>query len=149
MKSKLKTIIAGSRHGVRQLDIDAAMQSCPWQPSVIISGTAPGADRFGEKWATQHGVQVLRFPAAWDLFGQAAGKIRNTQMAEAAEALVAIWDGESPDRPDSLIQLHATISGLAVSNDAAGLVAFMLRIIHGKFLRTVIVPLSMSKEGWS
>lgn len=112
MKSKFKTIIAGSRHGVRQLDIDAAMQSCPWQPSVIISGTAPGADRFGEKWAAQHGVQVLRFPAAWDLFGKAAGSIRNTQMAEAAEALVAVWDGESAGTRDMIAKAKA--AGLKV-----------------------------------
>lgn len=88
------------------------MKSCPWQPSVVISGTAPGADRFGEKWAAQHHVSVERFPAAWDLFGKAAGSLRNAQMAEAAEALVAVWDGESAGTRDMIAKAKA--AGLKV-----------------------------------
>lgn len=35
------------------------------------------------------------FPADWKAHGKAAGPIRNKQMAEYADALLLIWDGES------------------------------------------------------
>ena len=35
-------------------------------------------------------------PAQWDLYGRAAGPIRNAQMADYADAAIIIWDGKSP-----------------------------------------------------
>lgn len=65
----------------------------------IISGTARGADRLGERFAAQYGIKVRRFPADWDRFGKRAGFIRNREMAEYASEdngiLVAFWDGRS------------------------------------------------------
>lgn len=62
---------------------------------VIISGTAQGADRLGERYALERGFQLRRFPADWDRNGKAAGPIRNTKMADNADALIAFWDGMS------------------------------------------------------
>ena len=31
----------------------------------------------------------------WDKYGKSAGYIRNTEMAEAGDILVAFWDGKS------------------------------------------------------
>jgi hypothetical protein len=64
-------------------------------PSLVISGTAPGADRLGEKWATDKGIPVQRMPADWDQYGIRAGRLRNTQMAEVADGGLALWDGKS------------------------------------------------------
>ncbi len=112
MSKQLRTIIAGSRTAVRIEDVEAALATCPWQPSVVISGAAPGADRLGERWAEARGVRVERYPAEWALFGKAAGFLRNKQMAEVAEALVAVWDGESPGTRNMIE--HAKQMGLAV-----------------------------------
>ena len=60
----------------------------------IVSGTARGADQLGERYAEERGFKLLRFPADWSL-GRNAGHIRNRQMAENADALIAFWDGES------------------------------------------------------
>ena len=35
------------------------------------------------------------FPADWDKHGRAAGPIRNKQMADYADVLIAVWDGKS------------------------------------------------------
>mgnify|MGYP001564359745 CR=1 FL=1 len=40
-------------------------------------------------------LNIKRFPADWDHFGKSAGHRRNAQMAEYADALLLIWDGES------------------------------------------------------
>ena len=73
----------------------AALSACGWTPTVVISGTASGADRLGEAWAAKSGVPCERFPADWNRHGKAAGPIRNEQMADHAEALIALWDGAS------------------------------------------------------
>ena len=61
----------------------------------IVSGTAKGADKLGELYAHEHGHQIKRFPADWGSFGKKAGYIRNEEMAEYADALIAFWNGES------------------------------------------------------
>lgn len=62
---------------------------------VIICGEARGADSLGKRYAQEHNLQVLSFPANWDKYGKSAGYRRNEEMAEKADALVAFWDGKS------------------------------------------------------
>ena len=64
--------------------------------SEVVSGMARGADTLGEMWALEHGVAVMQFPALWNVFGKRAGMIRNKAMACYADALIALWDGQSP-----------------------------------------------------
>ena len=91
------TIIAGSREGVCYQELlDAIMHIKPlWTPTTVISGGASGADTFGEWWAKENDVPLIRKPADWDRYGKSAGYKRNEEMAEEAEALLALWDGES------------------------------------------------------
>ena len=62
---------------------------------IIVSGHAPGADSLGEKFAADHNLQCELHPADWKHHGKAAGPIRNEEMAEIADALIAFWDGQS------------------------------------------------------
>lgn len=62
---------------------------------VIVSGTARGADRLGERYAYDRGYEIKMFPADWQNNGKAAGIIRNTDMANYADALIAFWNGQS------------------------------------------------------
>jgi glycerophosphoryl diester phosphodiesterase len=78
----------------------------------VVSGTAAGADSWGEAWACWYGVPVERFPAHWTTYGRSAGARRNRQMARGADALVAVWDGVSPGTRD-MIDV-ATRAGLRV-----------------------------------
>jgi len=61
----------------------------------IVSGGAKGVDESGEKWAKIVGNKITTFPANWQKYGKKAGYIRNYQMADYADALIAIWDGKS------------------------------------------------------
>jgi hypothetical protein len=54
-----------------------------------------GIDRLGEYWADSNRVNRKYFPPDWIKNGKPAGPIRNKQMAEYADALLLIWDGES------------------------------------------------------
>lgn len=46
----------------------------------IIEGEAKGADTHARKWAEAQDVAVEPYPAEWELYGKAAGHIRNKQM---------------------------------------------------------------------
>lgn len=95
----MRVIIAGSRDikGANS-KVRIAMLSCPFIPTVIISGTARGVDQAGENWAESVRLDVERYPADWETHGKSAGYKRNQLMAEKADALVAIWDGKSRGR---------------------------------------------------
>lgn len=61
----------------------------------IVSGKARGADSLGERYAKEKGFQIKEFPADWNKYGKKAGTLRNAQMGEYADALIAFWDGKS------------------------------------------------------
>lgn len=92
----MRIIVAGSRD-VTENEVRTALYACEWIGfvSAVISGTARGADTFGERWAQENSIDVIRFPADWEKYGKRAGPIRNEVMAKNAEGLVAVWDGKS------------------------------------------------------
>jgi hypothetical protein len=61
----------------------------------IVSGTAKGADSLGERYAKENGYDVKLFPPDWKKFGRKAGPLRNKQMAEYCDMLIAFWDQKS------------------------------------------------------
>lgn len=63
---------------------------------IIVSGGCPrGADRFAEILARRHQVPILIHYAQWTRKGRAAGFIRNTDIAEDSDVLIACV---APDR---------------------------------------------------
>lgn len=92
----MKTIIAGSRNCNRGEVFKAIIESgIQDQITEVVSGCAKGADKYGEQWAELFHVPVKRFPANWWKYGKAAGPIRNQEMAEYAEALIAVCKNHS------------------------------------------------------
>ena len=96
----MRCIIAGSRYGVRYRDVERAVRESRWwdEIAVVLSGGAIGADRHGEQWADEHGREIEPYPVSkhdWHMHGKAAGPMRNRRMAEAADACIVVWDGES------------------------------------------------------
>lgn len=71
---------------------------------VIVSGEATGADSLGERYAKEKGYLIERYPAEWDKYGLSAGYKRNVKMGNAADALVAFWNGISKGTK-SMIQI--------------------------------------------
>tara|TARA_B100001778_G_scaffold334668_1_gene347044 strand:- start:3310 stop:3681 length:372 start_codon:yes stop_codon:yes gene_type:complete len=91
----MRVILAGGRDFS---DYDGMVQGIAdsgFEISQVVSGGARGADALGEKYAKKNGIELNIFPADWEQFGKAAGHIRNAEMADNADALIAFWDGES------------------------------------------------------
>lgn len=96
MNEYFRVIIAGSRTFD---DFDKLCQVCDYMLKnkldiEIVSGTANGADKLGEKYAFERGFKLKKFPPDWSL-GKSAGYLRNELMAKNADALIVFWDGKS------------------------------------------------------
>ena len=91
----MRTIIAGSREGFDYADVLCAVHECGWSVTTVISGNARGVDSLGERFANHRQIPCEIYPANWNLHGKSAGYKRNELMATKAEALIALWDGES------------------------------------------------------
>lgn len=91
----MKTIIAGSRDGFTYNDVVKAVSESKFEITEVISGGARGVDRFGEQWAKYNEVNIKQFLPDWDGLGKKAGHVRNREMGDYADALIALWDGKS------------------------------------------------------
>lgn len=98
MEEKFRVIIAGGRNfdDFRFLSKKCMKKLQNKTDVVVVSGAANGADQLGEKFAKFMGYEIKQFPANWEL-GPIAGMLRNKEMAEYADALIAFWDGESKE----------------------------------------------------
>ena len=72
----------------------------------IVSGMARGADQLGVRLATEYDLPLHKFPANWDGLGKRAGFIRNTQMGNFADGLLAFWDGQSNGTKHMVDYMH-------------------------------------------
>lgn len=92
----MKVIIAGSRHIEDWTQVHEAIVKSGFLVTEVVCGGAAGVDTIGESLATLHNMPVKSFPADWSRYGKGAGPIRNEEMAQYADALIAVWDGKSP-----------------------------------------------------
>jgi hypothetical protein len=127
----VKVIVAGSRSIVDYGIVADAIESSGFAAGdvEIVSGGAAGVDRLGEEWASRNGKRWRRFPADWFTHGRRAGPLRNLAMAKYADALVAVWDGESRGTKHMLtaasalglrIHVHRTDRRAAAARESKG-----------------------------
>lgn len=103
----MKVIIAGSRNITSFAVVEAAIKQSGFEITEVVSGRCRGVDLLGEDWAKRNGIPVKPFPADWDKHGKSAGPIRNMQMAEYAEALIAIPKAHSKGTKDMIRRAEA------------------------------------------
>lgn len=118
----MKLIIAGGRDfNDLQLALKSYFELCaevtsntgtPEPFTEIVSGGAKGADKIGEDVARLCYLPVKRFIPDWDGLGKRAGFVRNAEMGDYADALLAFWNKES--RGTKHMIDYATKKGLTV-----------------------------------
>jgi hypothetical protein len=98
--------------------IAGCVAACGLNPTEVVSGAcgiaeddpgkpefARGIDGCGERWAFDHNIPIHRKPAKFKTLGRKAGPLRNREMAEYADALLLIWDGQSAGSRSMLTQM--------------------------------------------
>lgn len=107
-------IVSGSRGYHRDEympKLDEAIRLSGFRPTKIIHGAEmTSVDRLARAWAKVNKIPEQGYPADWEgtvmrgLPKGAAGPIRNAEMAKLGDALVALWDGESPGTHDMIVK---------------------------------------------
>lgn len=70
--------------------------------TLLVSGGAKGADSLGERYANENNITTLIFKPDWKKHGPAAGPIRNTDIVNNADTIIAFWNCESRGTKDSI-----------------------------------------------
>ena len=91
----MKVIIAGCRTLIDYTFVKNEIDKLNLDITEVVCGEARGADTLGKQYAIEHNIPVKSFPADWSRLGRAAGIIRNHQMGDYADYLIAFWDGKS------------------------------------------------------
>ena len=110
----MKVIIAGGRYFDNySLLVEKCDHYLKNQKDVeIVHGGAKGADTLAGTYCLARMLKVKVFHADWKKHGNYAGPIRNKQMADYADCLIAFWDGKSKGTKN-MITL-AQVNGLKV-----------------------------------
>jgi hypothetical protein len=96
-----RVAIVGSRGYPLMDSIDLFVQTLP-PDTVVVSGGARGVDREAARAARRHGLSTMVFFADWATYGRRAGMVRNEQIVDHADQIVAFWDGQSPGTADTI-----------------------------------------------
>ena len=91
----MRILFCGDRNWTNESLIKEELLKFDTTRDIIIHGCARGADRIAGYTAKELGFKVEAFPAQWDLYGRAAGAIRNRQMLNT--------------KPDFVIAFHNNI----------------------------------------
>lgn len=87
----MKVAVIGSRN-ITDVNIGRFI---PPDTKLIISGGAIGVDTLAEKYADENGIEKLILQPNYELYGKSAPLIRDKQIVDLADLVVAVWDGSS------------------------------------------------------
>lgn len=68
----------------------------------IVSGGAKGADMLAEKYADENDYNKKIFKPNWKKYGRGAGIVRNKEIIENSDLVIAFWDGTSKGTKSSI-----------------------------------------------
>ncbi len=88
----MKIAVVGSR-GLHLSE--AQLKKHLFQATEIVSGGAKGADACAAAYAQQKGILLTEFLPQYQRFGRAAPLVRNRQIVDYADQIIAFWDGTS------------------------------------------------------
>ena len=87
----MKLAIIGSR-SLTNLPLD---QYVPEDTEEIVSGGAVGADTCAAEYARRMGLKLTKFLPQYERYGRAAPIVRNKEIVDYADRILAFWDGTS------------------------------------------------------
>ncbi len=81
--------------GSRGLIVDDLGKYLPENTTEIVSGGARGVDTSARNYARSHNIKLTEFLPDYDSYGKRAPLLRNLQIIDYADVVLAFWDGES------------------------------------------------------
>lgn len=87
----MKTAVIGSR-GVSVNNLEKYL---PDGTDEIVSGGARGVDTCARKYAEKAGIKLTEFLPEYEKYGRRAPILRNIQIIDYSDTVLAFWDGRS------------------------------------------------------
>ena len=87
---KIKIAVVGNREGWSQKVVHRTLEKFAVRhPDMIISGGAKGVDTYAQSYARKEGLSILIIYPDWKKHGIGAGMIRNKEIAEQCDIIIA------------------------------------------------------------
>ena len=87
----MKIAVVGSRN-LTEVIIDKYISS---DVDEIVSGGAAGVDACAAKFSKDMGIKLTEFLPEYKKYGRRAPIVRNKQIVDYADKVIAFWDGSS------------------------------------------------------
>ncbi len=87
----MKVAIVGSRN----LSVSDLGKYLPTDTTEIVSGGARGIDSCARNYAVENGIKLTEFLPDYKKFGRRAPLVRNLEIIDCADQVIAFWDGIS------------------------------------------------------
>lgn len=81
--------------GSRNLTVDNLEDYLPENVTEIVSGGAKGIDKCARSYAAENNIKLTEFLPEYEKYGRRAPLVRNLQIIDYADRVIAFWDGES------------------------------------------------------
>ncbi len=65
------------------------------KPDVVVSGGARGVDRYAREYAIMNDIPLVEYLPDYKTYGRKAPLLRNLQIVDNCDSLIAFWDGKS------------------------------------------------------
>lgn len=130
--------IVGSREGINRERVQEFVGMLDPTTTVVISGGARGVDSWAVEAAKERDIRVRVYPAHWKVHAECncrnksggsickyAGFRRNKVMIDAADDVVAFWDGKSSGTAHSIEYAIEQRKPVAIFSPHGNLVRFI------------------------
>ena len=81
--------------GSRNLKVENLEEYLPADCTEIVSGGAKGIDECAAVYAKAHSLNLTEFLPQYERYKRAAPIVRNKQIVDYADLVLAFWDGKS------------------------------------------------------
>ena len=98
----MKLAIVGSRSFSNYDFLVENLSQIVTKDDIIVSGGARGADTLASKYAYQYNLKLVVFKPDWEKFGKSAGYLRNVEIVNYCDKLLAFWDNKSKGTKHSI-----------------------------------------------
>lgn len=87
--------VIGSRTFRDSASLWAELDSMRESIRCIVTGGAEGPDQMAELWAFAKNIPIIVIKPDWEKYGKSAGPIRNKDIIDNCDEVLAYWDGKS------------------------------------------------------
>ena len=97
-----KIAVVGSRNFEDSSYLNSKLSMIFKDGDILVSGGAKGADTLAENFADEFGYEKIIIIPEWEKYGRKAAFIRNGEIVDRSDILIAFWKDKSKGTMDTI-----------------------------------------------